>query len=148
MVDKTNIINTGLSRVTTFINNIALAMVAACGLLTAMDVILRYVFNRPLFGSSEVTEFMLFTLFSFSVAHCAIRSDHIIVDIVVNHLSSKNRAAVECITGAFSVAICAIIAWRNFVYAVTLMGTGTSSTMLNTYLGIACRFFQILGQAE
>jgi tripartite ATP-independent transporter DctM subunit len=131
MVDKTNIINTGLSRVTTFINNIALAMVAACGLLTAMDVILRYVFNRPLFGSSEVTEFMLFTLFSFSVAHCAIRSDHIIVDIVVNHLSSKNRAAVECITGAFSVAICAIIAWRNFVYAVTLMGTGTSSTMLN-----------------
>jgi tripartite ATP-independent transporter DctM subunit len=131
MGENASFINAGLSRVTTFLNNIALAMVAACGLLTAVDVILRYVFNRPIFGSNELIEFMLFTLFAFSVAHCAIRSDHIIVDILTTRLPDKTRVVVETITGGFSVAICAIIAWRNFVYAGTLMGTSTSSTMLN-----------------
>ncbi len=57
--------------------------------LTVIDVFMRYVFNSPLLGVQEITEFMLVTFVFFTLAYTETEQSHIRVDFVMDRLPSK-----------------------------------------------------------
>ena len=71
--------------VRTFLN-IAMVVLAAMMLLTVADVTGRYLFNRPLTGSTEVTEFMMACLSFLAMAWCTKKKTHIKLDIMDRYL--------------------------------------------------------------
>lgn len=91
---------------------ISAAMLAAMGLLVCVDVAGRYLFNAPLAGAFEVTEFML-ALLVFAALPIVTREDsHISVSVVESLLGARARRVQRLIVlavGAFSLAI---ISWR------------------------------------
>ena len=75
---------------------------------TVIDVLLRYVFNRPFRGSLEITEFAMALIVFLGIAYCGWLGGHVAVDIFERPLENPRlrfipvdphvgqRAAVRC----------------------------------------------------
>jgi TRAP-type C4-dicarboxylate transport system permease small subunit len=108
-----------ISRFLLFIGQFALVMMV---LLTVVDVFLRYVFNRPILGSYELTEFMMAVLVFSTVGYTMIVKGHVVVDLVFAKLPQRARDILECITSLIGFILFAVVAWRNAVHASTAWG--------------------------
>ncbi len=86
-------------------------------LITTMDVILRYFFNRPITGTFEMTGLMMGLLVGFSLAFTGLRKGHVNVDLVISRLPKKVQSVINAITCFLSLAIFSLISWRMIAYA-------------------------------
>ena len=55
----TKFLNRVVNPLVRFTKNVAAGILALMMFLTALDVLLRYIFNRPISGALEITEFMI-----------------------------------------------------------------------------------------
>jgi C4-dicarboxylate transporter DctM subunit len=109
------------------INSIGMAVLVAMMLLITGDVVLRYVFNMPIPGAYETTGFMMAILCGFAFAYGGWHKSHVSVDLVTSKLSKRAQATIGSITFFISFAICALIAWRTFSYALQAQAGGLVS---------------------
>jgi TRAP-type C4-dicarboxylate transport system permease small subunit len=94
------------------VNSIAAAFLFILMLLTCSDVILRYLFNKPIMGSFELTEFIMAIIVSFSLANCALQKGHIRVDLVVIMLPKRVQGIMNSIANLAFLVLFALITWR------------------------------------
>lgn len=112
------------------INSVGVGILAVMMCLTAADVTLRYVFNRPITGSCELTEFMMAILVAFGFAYTAVHKGHITVDLVVSRFPPRAQAVINTITWFFCLGIFSLITWRSILYAESLRAGGFISSAL------------------
>lgn len=116
-----------LSRV---INYVGAGVLAVMMFLTATDVILRYVFNRPLKGSFEITSFLMAIVIPFAMAYCAVKKGHISVDILVTRFPKRAQAIVSSIVYLISLGLLSLITWQCFKYVFILYKANTLATTI------------------
>lgn len=102
-----------------FLHRLAQVILALMVLLTVTDVCLRYIFNNPITGSYELTEFMMVVLVFASVGFTQSVKDHVSVDLVVTKLPDRVRALLEAITCLLAFGLFALAAWRNVLHTGT-----------------------------
>jgi len=113
-----------LSKVTHFINIIAKSaarganVVAASALiammfLTGTDVTLRYIFNSPIPGSLELTEFLMAIVVGLALAHCALDKGHLRVDLVVSRLPKQVQLVLHSIASFTFLGLFILITWKT-----------------------------------
>lgn len=93
---------------------------------TVVDVVLRYVFNKPFSGSLEFTEFSMVLIVFLAIAYTGWTGGHIAVDLFekyLDHPSLRFLPAVLAFTGSL---LFVVIAWR-----VTLEAFGGMSQISN-----------------
>lgn len=112
------------------LHSVGVGVLAAMMVLTASDVTLRYVFNRPIVGSFDLTEYMMAIVVSFSLAYCAFFKGHVSVDIVTSHFPQRAQAIIDSITSLLSTFLFALITWQSFIYMKLLFDSGLKSTVL------------------
>jgi tripartite ATP-independent transporter DctM subunit len=81
--------------------------------VTFVDVIMRYVFNAPFKGVTEVTEVIMICAIFLAVAHTQNTKSQISVDLVSSKLAPKPRTVLEFITTLLSTGMFGIISWRT-----------------------------------
>jgi TRAP-type C4-dicarboxylate transport system permease small subunit len=114
----------------TILHGAGVAVLAAMMVLTASDVTLRYVFNRPIVGSFDLTEYMMAIVVSFSLAYCAFFKGHVSVDLVISRLPQRAQAVIDGITGLLGIFIFTMITWQSWVYMKLLFASGLESSVL------------------
>jgi TRAP-type C4-dicarboxylate transport system permease small subunit len=123
-----------ISRITDLIvgllKGIAMSVLVIMMLLTALDVIFRYIFNRPIAGSIELVEFMMAIMVSFGIAYCAVLRGHVSVDIVVTLLPEKTQTIIGTITSLLSLGLFLLITWQNLLYIKEIFESGLESPVL------------------
>ncbi len=82
-------------------------------LLTTCDVIGRYIFNAPILGTFELTEFMLACLVFFSLAYAQSQKGHIAVDIFVSRFPETIQAVIEIFNYLVTLFILTLITWMS-----------------------------------
>ena len=112
-------------------NFAAAGVLAAMTLLTVSDVFLRYAFNRPIIGTTELTELMMVCVAFLGLAWCAIKQGHLKVDLVMSRFSPGSQAVVDSITLAAGLCVCAFITWRSFQESMTVLRIGSTSSLLD-----------------
>ena len=70
----------------------AAGVLALMMFLTAADVLLRYLFNRPISGTMELTSYMMAVLVGFGLSYCALKKGLITVEIFTSRLSPRIQA--------------------------------------------------------
>jgi len=125
-----DLVNILVRPVVAVLHGAGVGVLAALMALTAGDVTLRYVFNRPIVGSYDLTEYMMAIVVSFGIAYCAFLKGHVRVDIVVSHFPPRVQAAIDSITGLFGVFLFSLITWQSFVYMQLLIDSGLKSAVL------------------
>ena len=111
-----------------FVSEVALA---AMMFLTATDVILRYIFDRPIAGAYELTEFAMAIFIGTGIAYCGIIKGHVDVDVLVGKLSQKTQAVFASVTGLLSCGLFALITWNTFTFMKNILSLNTTSAALS-----------------
>jgi TRAP-type C4-dicarboxylate transport system permease small subunit len=120
----------GASRVLQTVSKVVMFFMA---LFVAVDVIGRYVFNRPFKGSSDLVELMMGIAVFFGMAYCAQQDGHTRVDVIFGHLPMRVQAYLEAVTFAASLFIYILITWQlgtRVWYSIVEPGRGTVTDML------------------
>ena len=106
------------------INGVGATALTLMMLLTAVDVFLRYIFDRPITGSYELTEFLMAILVAFGLAYTAVHQGHINVDLLITGTSPRSQAVINSITALLSLGFFTLMTWRSFLYAEKLRVDG------------------------
>lgn len=89
----------------------ASAILFAMMLLTTVDVVARYVFNRPLRGAFEVTELLLVVLIFAGLPLVSFAGEHAVMDFVDRVLGRRAQGALERVVQAVSAVLMFLLAW-------------------------------------
>ncbi|WP_282095116.1 TRAP transporter small permease [Epibacterium ulvae] len=105
-------------------------------LLTSVDVIARYIFNRPISGAFELTEIGLALVVFLAMPLTTYSKEHVEVDLLSIPSSGTRRfllrlLAVVCVAGIFG-----FMAWEVWEHTEKLLkrGTVTNSLSIPLYL--------------
>lgn len=112
------------------LNIIAAGFLAAMMVLTGVDVFLRYVFNRPVTGSYEMTEFMMPIVIAFGLAYCALEKGHVRVELVTSKLPETAQAVMNVFASLVFIGIFILLTWQTFLRAKGMFDVGQTSIVL------------------
>jgi TRAP-type C4-dicarboxylate transport system permease small subunit len=116
-----------VSRYLRQIGNIALV---AMMFLTTVDVVGRYLFNAPIMGAFEITEYlMLLMIFSF-LAFTQAEKANISVDIVFKCLPLRLQIFIRRFNHLLCLLIMLLVTWMGVRRTIELKHTGEMSTLL------------------
>lgn len=107
---------------------IATGVLGLMMLLTVVDVFLRYFFNSPITGTTEVTEFMMVIVVFPALAWCAVTRRHLKVDLLVSHLPPRIQAIIDFLTLLLALGTFIIITWQSFLESLDVR---TTTSLLN-----------------
>lgn len=104
-----------VNRISRWFNYLGVGVLTIMMLLTVSDVLLRYLFNSPILGTLELTEYMMVPVVFLGLAWCAVRRENIKVDILVSRLKTRPRAILDSITCFLSLVVMVFITWQSFL---------------------------------
>ncbi|MEF2230391.1 MAG: TRAP transporter small permease [Pseudodesulfovibrio sp.] len=119
-----------LDRVEGAMRKIAAACLMGMALLTGTDVLMRGVFNKPIFGSEEIVTILGIVVIGFALPYAHYQKSHIGVEILVRRFSRRVRRMLGLLTNAATLFLVGIITWRMFLYGTTLAESGEVSMNL------------------
>lgn len=121
--------------VTRMMTAVGATVLAMMMFLTALDVGLRYVFNRPLVGAFELVEYMMAILIPFSIVYCAHNRGHVAVELILGQFPEKVQACFDLVTTFLSILFVIVIAWQNFLYIheTYILGLTSAVLLIPTY---------------
>lgn len=99
-------------------------------LIPLVDIISRRLFNSPLMGAYELSEFALGMMVFTTLAYCAVRGIHITVDIATSRMPRRIQIILDAVIHTLSWIMLAIISWQLFVRAMTVRTDHEVSTIL------------------
>ena len=114
--------------------------------LTTADVVGRYLFNTPILGVFELTEFLVLILIFSFLAYTQSHKSHVSVELLVNRLPGKIQVYIEIVDHVVCLLLMALITWMGFDKALELLEVGEASPNLGIpdYPFV---FFLVLGSA-
>lgn len=101
-------------------------------LLTVTDVFLRATLNKPIIGTTEITEQMMVAAVFLGLGWCAIQERHIKVDLFVSRYSKSTQKIIDITIQAIGLIFVAIFCWRTFM-----------TTLMVKTLGITCSYIGV-----
>jgi len=112
-------------------SSVAAAILVAMMFLAAMDVLLRYIFNRPISGGMEMTEYMMVILVSLGLAYCGFVKGHVSVEVLTSRFSPKVQAILNSITYFLSFSFFSLITWQSIKYIRLMFESNLVSAALH-----------------
>jgi len=103
--------------------------------LTFVDVAGRNLVNRPVNGTSELTEIALAAIISLMLPRVAIAGQHIVIDLVDTLLPPAAVAWLDAFASLLGAAMFGLIGWQVFVMAGKALGYDDKTPTLHLPLG-------------
>lgn len=100
-------------------------------LLTTFDVIARNVFNRPIPGTYEASEYLLVVIILFGIGYVQQRDAQVRVDMFINMMPRKIALSLEVIYTIIGLCFFALVVWQGIVGTFHSVEQGEISTILN-----------------
>lgn len=110
-----------------YIGNIS---IAGMTLLSAADVVGRYLFNSPILGAYEITEYLLLIMVFSYLGITQSQKAHINVDIVFNHLSPRFQAILMRINYMICLVMMIIVSYMGVQKVLANIKVGEASILL------------------
>jgi TRAP-type C4-dicarboxylate transport system permease small subunit len=109
---------------------VGLITLVAIMLLTFIDVFMRYLFNKPIMGALEITEYMMVIFVSFGLGYCAMEKGHIVVDFVITRLGSRVQKILAIIVALLYLGLITMVTWFTFIHIRNTYDSGILSNVL------------------
>lgn len=105
-------------------------VLVAMMLLITSDVVLRFIFNKPVPGTFELVEVMMGAVVSLSIAYCGVRRGHVAVELLTEKLPAKTRNLLDMLHHMACIIFFAAIAYKSAEQAVVINESGTVTALL------------------
>ncbi len=120
-----------LKRIVTWAGMASTTLLGVMMMLTVADVVLRYIFNRPIMGSMELTEYLMVCVGTLGLAWCALEGAHIKVELIVSRFPQRLQKFVDSFNYVLLIGVSGVIASQTFVRAGTVRRLHVASAMLD-----------------
>ena len=104
-------------------------------MITFVDVIGRYVFNRPLNGAFEITELMLLVLIFAGLPLVSHADEHVTMDFIDHLFKERGRRVLISIAHAVVAITLLGLSWLIWVKAGKISGYGDTTDVLRIAVG-------------
>ena len=104
-------------------------------LLTFVDVVARYIFNRPVRGAFEITELMLLVLIFAGLPLVSFTDEHALMDFIDRMLPSRAQRALEGLVQGVCAAIMFLLAWQVWIKADRIWAYRDATDVLRIVYG-------------
>lgn len=94
------------------VNRVGTAIILVMMVLTTADVLLRYIFNRPITGAYEVTELLMLVVTALGLAYTQSRKGHISIELLSSRFSPRGQSVNDLFAYLICLGICVLMAWR------------------------------------
>jgi len=112
--------------------------------LTTIDVVGRYLFNRPITGAFEITEYLVLILIFAFIGYAQSQKSHVAVDLLWTRLPYRARKYIDLVNHFVCLALMVLITWMSVLKAVELKEVGEASPNL-MIPAFPFAFFMVLG---
>ncbi len=109
----------------------AAVLIALMIAVTCIDVIGRYLLNRPFGGAYELTQMLLAALVFTALPLTTADGGHVEVDLALHLFPRKVQKLMGWLAGYVSAAALIFFAWRLVLIGLTQIDEGTSSPSLS-----------------
>ncbi len=116
------------------LGGLAALMVLLMMTVTTLDVVGRYLFNNPLSGAFEITEFALAALIFLGLPLATDTDEHIRVDLLDPLMSSTVRSALTLFMDWLSAIVLLVLGWQLWHKAQSLSEDGQVTNTLEVPL--------------
>jgi TRAP-type transport system small permease protein len=103
-------------------------------LLTVVDVVARYIFNRPLRGAFEITELMLLVLIFAGLPLVSFADEHAVMDFI-DRLAGRGARGVERTVHVVNAAFMFLLCWLVWLKADKIWAYRDSTDVLRILYG-------------
>ncbi len=119
-----------IGRIVRALNYIGMSVLLLVVFFMTLDVVMRYVFNRPLRGSFEIGELSLVVVTCLAFSYTALLKGHVNIDYFTSRMSVKKQAVLNVVNNCIGIAIYSMIAWRSLDDALYVMAKGQTLDVL------------------
>ncbi len=127
---KGNILSRANESMVSVLNLIANWALAAMMFLTFFDVLLRYIFNRPIQGKEEIIAFLMAIVIPFSIAFCAQKKSHIRVDFIIESFPDFVQRLLSSLSDLLMLVLFIPITWQSFIFVFEEYESNLTSAVL------------------
>jgi len=122
----------GLSRL---LDRAAGFLMVATMVLVVLNVLLRVLLKRPVFGAYEYVSLLTALTIGLALAHCGVQNGHIDISIVAERLPARLQAVAGAVVNIVTLCFWGVSAWYIGGYARSMMISGLVSptTQMPTY---------------
>lgn len=113
----------------------ASAILFAMMALTFVDVVARYVFNRPLRGGFELTELLLLVLIFAGLPLVSHADEHVTMDFIDRLLRGRARVWLNRAVHLLVAALMFFMTWQVWIRAGRISGYGDATDVLRILYG-------------
>jgi len=113
----------------------ASAILLAMMLLTFVDVVARYVFNRPVRGAFELTELMLVVLIFAGLPLVSWADEHALMDFVDRLLGARAQRGLERAVQLVCAAVMFLLTWLMWLKADRIWAYRDATDVLRIVYG-------------
>ena len=115
---------------------IAASILLSCLMLvTFVDVVARYLFNRPIRGAFEVTELLLLVLIFAGLPLVSHADEHVTMDFIDRMLPAPAVPVLVRAVHAVVAAVFFFLAWQVIIKAGRISGYGDTTDVLRIAIG-------------
>ncbi len=104
-------------------------------MITAVDVVARYVFNRPMRGAFELTELLLLILIFAGLPLVSHADEHVTMDFIDHALPASALRVLERVVHAVCAGIFFFLAWQIWLKAGKISAYGDTTDVLRILVG-------------
>jgi len=112
--------------------------------LTFFDVIGRYLFNSPIIGALELTEFSMAIVIFLGLVLLTSQEGHVTVDLIDNFVPDKIKPIQKIIINLINLAVMFVISWQLWIKAGDAAGYGDRTEYLMMPLSPLIFFMSIM----
>jgi len=112
--------------------------------LTVVDVVGRYLLNRPVRGAFEVTELLLLVLIFAGLPLVSFTNEHALMDFIDRLLGSHGQAGLERGVNLASAAMLGALTWLTWLKADKIWGYRDSTDVLRIVYGPFVYFMAVM----
>jgi TRAP-type C4-dicarboxylate transport system permease small subunit len=112
--------------------------------LTFVDVISRYLFNAPIVGALELTEFSMAIVIFLGLVLLTSEEGHVTVDLLDSFMPDKIKAIQKVIINLINLLVMVIISWQLWIKALDAKEYGDMTEYLAMPLAPLIYFMSIM----
>jgi C4-dicarboxylate transporter DctQ subunit len=113
-----------LSKVENWLNLIGVTIIMASMVITVIQIVARYFFNRPIRGETDIVEILMAGILFLGLAYTLRVGGHVGVDIFVNYFKGRTFHIVRLITIVFSLFLFISVTVSAWNFTIKSMNVG------------------------
>ncbi|HUT70741.1 MAG TPA: TRAP transporter small permease [Desulfatiglandales bacterium] len=115
MLKKSETLAKGVSLMNSALKYVCVSLLFFMMALGTVDVIGRYLFNKPILGTLEVFEILLPAIVLLGLGYTQENRGHVTMELLVLQLSPRTKTILDIVTNGCALFISVLILWRGWI---------------------------------